>query len=66
LTMLEAQGSLCLICQGEFTASGFHVDHCHSTGRVRGLLCSNCNRGLGMFQDDPNVLRAALSYLAST
>ncbi len=67
--MLEAQGNLCAIChkegfkmhQGVFM--NLNVDHCHKTGAVRGLLCHNCNRGLGLFQDDVNVLFNAISYL---
>ena len=39
------------------------VDHCHNSKKIRGLLCSNCNTGLGNFKDDPNILRAAVAYL---
>lgn len=63
------QGGLCALCRGEgFLMKKKHkvklvVDHCHSTGRVRGLLCHNCNRGLGLFQDDPSALTRAIEYL---
>ena len=38
------------------------IDHCHETGIVRGMLCRNCNSGLGLFQDNPLVLRSAIQY----
>lgn len=58
--MLEAQGGLCAICG---VAPARHVDHDHTTGAVRELLCFNCNGGLGQFKDDPAVLRAAADYV---
>lgn len=67
--MLTGQGGRCAICgnppdpNGVRAASRLHVDHCHETGRVRGLLCSRCNQGLGYFRDDENLLLAAVRYL---
>ncbi|MFA5052826.1 MAG: endonuclease VII domain-containing protein [Parcubacteria group bacterium] len=40
-----------------------NIDHCHKTGKLRGLLCSRCNRAIGYFDDDPRILRAAILYL---
>lgn len=50
---------------GKPTAESFRlvVDHCHDSGKVRGLLCSGCNRALGYFRDSPTALRAAADYL---
>lgn len=52
----------CELCGRRFTKTP-HIDHDHRTGRVRGLLCSACNTGLGRFDDDPERLRAAIQYL---
>lgn len=61
-TMWERQGRRCAICRLKVGIS-FHVDHCHDTGAVRGLLCSKCNTGLGLFADEPERLRAAIEYI---
>lgn len=63
--MFKAQEGSCVICkkaQTEFDKP-FQVDHCHSTGRVRGLLCFRCNAGLGHFVDSVESLKSAISYL---
>lgn len=60
--MAEAQGQVCAICGGSVERR-FHVDHCHASGVVRGLLCQFCNTGLGMFRDEPDRLRSAAEYL---
>lgn len=62
-SMLEQQ-PLCAICGNKFDDSNpARVDHCHATERVRGLLCHNCNVGLGHFMDDSAILRLAIKYL---
>lgn len=61
--MLETQGGTCAICEREQIGMNLHVDHCHQTGRVRGLLCSPCNTAIGQFGDDPDRLVAAMQYL---
>ena len=58
--MLAEQGGRCAICE---VAPAEHVDHDHVTGKVRALLCFNCNGGLGQFRDDPGLLRAAAGYV---
>jgi hypothetical protein len=64
LAMESAQEGLCAICgRPEPSGKNMAVDHCHKTGKVRGLLCHLCNRSLGGFGDDPEVVRAALTYL---
>lgn len=62
--LLDAQGGACAICESPCrTGKRLAVDHDHGTGDVRGLLCAACNRGLGYFRDDPNLLVRAAAYL---
>lgn len=69
--MLLEQGGVCAICKDPEkqidSRSGvvrqLAVDHDHSTGKVRGLLCGDCNKGLGMFKDRPELLQAAIDYI---
>ncbi|WP_324607762.1 endonuclease VII domain-containing protein [Streptomyces sp. NRRL F-5123] len=58
--MVASQMGLCVIC---LAAPPIHVDHCHETGRVRGVLCFNCNSAIGKLGDDPGTLRRAIAYL---
>ena len=69
-SMHEAQNGICLVCEEQidniFTgAKGKKtaVDHCHSIGEVRGLLCKICNTGLGGLKDSPELLRKGAEYL---
>ena len=57
--MVEAQGGTCAVCDGKPE----HVDHDHETGKVRGVLCFNCNQALGNVRDDPAVLQGLIRYL---
>lgn len=62
--MLAEQRNVCAICKlPNVSDKAFAVDHCHKTGQVRGLLCSRCNLGLGLFQDDEETLREAARYV---
>lgn len=65
--MFTRQGGICVICRDdERSAAGrLVVDHDHSTGAVRGLLCRQCNAGIGMLQDRAETLAAAVAYLRS-
>lgn len=60
--LLQQQDGACAICKGT-TGKNLAVDHCHTTGRIRGLLCTRCNPGLGYFCDDISLLSAAIEYL---
>ncbi len=61
--LLSGQGGVCAICQRHQRYKRLAVDHCHKTGQVRGLLCENCNRGIGRFFDSSLRLRNAADYI---
>ncbi len=63
--ILDIQGRVCAICGASVSDNGkrLAIDHDHKTGRIRGLLCNGCNVGLGMFRDNPKILRKAIRYL---
>jgi hypothetical protein len=63
LSLFEAQENSCSICHESFDKVRACVDHCHESGKVRGLLCDNCNRGLGLFYDNKEFLLNAIVYL---
>jgi len=70
-TLFEAQGRCCAICEtkenkamyGPNKSLNFSVDHCHATNKVRGILCNQCNRAIGMLGDTPESLYKAYAYL---
>jgi len=68
-SMFEEQGGKCAICKIHLNdirygkKKNLCVDHDHKTGKVRGLLCDKCNRGIGLLKDDVNVLNNAINYL---
>ena len=66
----EEHNGLCSICNNPETSKSRNggvrrlaIDHCHTTGKIRGLLCHDCNTGLGKFKDDINLLQKAIEYL---
>lgn len=59
--LLRTQRGMCIIC-GEYHGNNLRVDHDHTTGKLRGLLCSKCNAGLGQFRDNPKFLQNAIKY----
>ena len=68
--MLKDQGSVCKICGNPEVAKSnsgvtkrLAVDHCHDTGKIRGLLCQDCNIGIGKLKDNPVLLQKAMDYL---
>lgn len=61
--LMISQKKKCAICRTKFSTKSPHVDHCHKTGKVRGLLCRYCNQGLGFFRDSRFRLKRALMYL---
>lgn len=63
--MLANQNGACAICMTPQTTRKLHTDHDHRTGKIRGLLCTNCNHAIGALMDDPDLLRSAIQYLES-
>lgn len=63
--LLSVQGGKCAICRTRTDRQKQHmaVDHCHQTGKIRGILCSSCNKGIGHFKDNPTLLNRAIVYL---
>lgn len=61
--MLAVQDGKCAICRGDGDGKAWHVDHCHDTNRVRGILCALCNRGIGHFRESAELLRSAATYM---
>jgi len=59
--MYKSQEGKCAICKKPFEL--LHIDHCHNSNRIRGLLCTNCNLGIGNMQDDIQILQNAIDYL---
>lgn len=63
ISIVTEQNNLCAICKTKQENKVLCVDHDHTTGLVRGLLCGNCNIGLGNFKDNPKILDSAIAYL---
>ncbi len=65
--IIERQGSACAVCRAVFSgwSKKWHVDHCHETNRVRGVLCQLCNHLLGNAKDSTQILLSAVEYLKS-
>jgi len=62
--LVEAQSGACAICSAKHSKERpLNVDHCHSTGKIRGLLCASCNPGLANFRDNPKALEKAADYI---
>lgn len=61
--LLYIQNNVCAICKGTTPGKALSVDHCHTSNKIRGLLCRKCNTALGMFNDDSELLAYAIRYL---
>jgi coproporphyrinogen III oxidase len=65
--MLVDQNNMCRICSNEFKSTkDTHIDHCHNSSIVRGLLCNNCNMALGQFNDNLDIMENAIKYLQNS
>ena len=65
--MVHVQNNQCAICGFRFIHDNRmtkpHIDHCHESGKIRGLLCSSCNKGIGQFKDNVAAMRSAIEYV---
>jgi nitrate/TMAO reductase-like tetraheme cytochrome c subunit len=64
--LIKNQDYKCAICKNDFekgTLKKTHIDHCHETGKVRGILCVDCNVGIGHLKHSVHLLKAAIAYL---
>ena len=61
--LLKSQNNKCKICKDELQGKKLHIDHCHTTGKIRAILCHHCNTGLGLFKESPELLTKAIEYL---
>ena len=59
----DASGGSCMVCGAKPGKSNLALDHCHDTGKLRGILCLKCNMGIGQLNDDPDLLDKAAAYL---
>lgn len=62
--LIDGQNNCCAICGKKLDKP--YIDHCHSSSKVRGALCGKCNWGIGMFDEDLNLLASAASYLINS
>jgi hypothetical protein len=67
-TLLESQGGKCACCPKEKSSNGksLAVDHCHVTGKIRGLLCNECNTSLGLLKEDITIMSNLIQYLQNS
>lgn len=64
IELYNSQEGKCAICgQKPSTKRGLHIDHCHTTGKVRGLLCHGCNTAIGLLKEDTELMTKAINYL---
>ncbi len=61
--LMIKQNGVCAICKNPESDRRLAVDHCHQSGKIRGLLCKSCNRALGLFQDSTDRIYKAINYL---
>ena len=61
--LLSKQNNVCAICGEKPKTKSLHVDHCHTTGSVRGLLCHGCNTAIGLLKEDKDIMQKAIKYL---